>query len=115
VCHGAVRRRVGRSRTSWNLLTRIGIESSIAETRRIIEAGVKRQAEEATLIGWIGWRKGWCDQVLDVERGSRQQGAVLNHAQQAVLLDDEQAIRIAGRANAVIRRRQAGCNWRELD
>jgi hypothetical protein len=66
-------------------------------------------------VVWIAGHEGRRNTALNVERGSRQQGVVLNHAEQAVLFHDEQAIRIAGRADAIVGRRQSGCNWRELD
>ena len=82
---------------------------------------MERQAEEPAFVVGIAWveragaDRGYLHETLNVEGRARQQAAVLNDPQQAVLFDDEQAARVARRADAVIRGRHSGRDRLQLN
>ena len=79
------RLRDGEIRRAGDRLARISVELPEPGTRRIVVAGMKSQTEEAALPDARDETSG------DIEKRGREQGVVLDEADQAVLLINEEA------------------------
>ena len=88
----AVGRRPGGQGARRDQLAGVGVERAVAGAAGRAEARVEGQAEEAALVVGIAGHQRWRHPRRQVHRRTRQQAAVLQHPQQAVLLDDEQLV-----------------------
>ena len=76
---------------------------------------MERQAQQAALV------IGACDdqrrrnKTLDIERGHRQQRAILHDQHLPFLLQHEEAAGVTRRADRIVRSRKSGCDRSELE
>ena len=108
VLHGPIGRIVGGSCPDRDELAVVGIEGAESDAARRVEARMERQPEQTTFVVGVRRVHGRRDPGLNVERGSGQQGAVLDHQEQPLLLQDEQAVDVARGADRVVRGTQPG-------